>query len=1348
MEMKVRKRLFALTMLTALVISAFSPIIYALDVSDEITEATQAEASEGAEAGAENAPAVSEETNIPELTTAPEASETPEVSEPDQTPATNAYEIGEEEVTTVVQQTVELSLYDLLGGFTETGVDQYEYSSDNYKIINSTDEKVIFQLKRSTYESYDNSDKTIHGKISGFNLDLGTVKNDNVNGEIIDFNSNSIYFWPTENFEGTYSSYLRDGDSLTEYQLTVRYTGQQSETLPFATDFSKTSIKQNSSDSLLSFTPDYDNRKFTIASDNADWLVFDSFYETGKTNLTNETVYLEYAKANYQYYLYNTKTKAVKVYRLIVTNIVTETPEETVTININKNNQWQAGTEVYQNGETNSDFQIVGAYDKGENRFELEWHSVNDYWAKGNFSFAVSGQNQAKNSFIEYVVWEDDSDEDHLIKIVANLDETTAETVQPKEFTTQLTKAEITDVVKEVNFTYNANRTETEYITFDQSGQYSTESRSTVGKFILLYRDSTTPENYYFDYYLDEVSPNVYSANYYTSEHKGKHFYQITDIAEKPIETINISATLDNNSTFSQTTADGKLEISTWHMGGADYFSNRYDLYYNEQVYDGIYSYQASDWEYSVSDEGTAAINLSKTIYQIRSYTDNNGYSANTEIVKIYQVNFTLEARSYEEKATLNIALSQQNNADYLENVIETSADGKILLRGGYSHYEHEGTDYRNSYDYYNVYTEALSDDILISGSGVYKTYSQYYADGELTSSDESGTLDGFVYAYDKKEDKYTKYPVHLTVDNTAVDSSTLTRKEIRLTADLSKLLRYERPSASSVENSYLQGETKTDTDVKAGKLTFNFFWDKYDLWDRNKETAIGDRIYLNYSIFAEKTDTNTYKFKYRDGVDVILTVNDDTKTNKEVEVSKLAFDQKTLTLKKGQNYNLNDILTASPSNATVQYFKYEISDSSVVSSYGGSYIYANQKLGTTTITATSVNGKQAKITIVVKNTDEEPVATEVNEDTGIKVSADAENILPVDASLKVTDLATTDITVSDAQKEIIEKVDTLTNGKFKLFDINLVNETEQQNVQPNGTITVYIPIPEGFNKDKVVMYHYDEKNNTREKINGWLETIDNKDYYVFYTNHFSYYVLEEATATDDEDDDEPTTSESNSSSSSSSEPVTSDSSSSSSSSSEPVTSESNSSSSSSSEPVTSEPSAEEPTTSETILTNSKTGVKVVGNVPDGALLEATVLKDFNNPIYLAVDKLLESRFELFEIHLQKDGAVVQPNGNVKVYLPIPTGFDSSKLKLYYFNEQTNQLVLINGFVDGDFYVFETNHFSYYVLEETKNVVASQKQTTNNLPNTGSKSTVSIEIYGSLIVLLILAFVGLKTKKS
>lgn len=129
--------------------------------------------------------------------------------------------------------------------------------------------------------------------------------------------------------------------------------------------------------------------------------------------------------------------------------------------------------------------------------------------------------------------------------------------------------------------------------------------------------------------------------------------------------------------------------------------------------------------------------------------------------------------------------------------------------------------------------------------------------------------------------------------------------------------------------------------------------------------------------------------------------------------------------------------------------------------------------------------------------------------------------------------------------------------------------------------------------------------------------------------------------------------------------------------------------------------------------------------MPNDIRLEVDKIeKDAN---YDKIEKELKevSRFELFDINLLKNGEKIQPNGKVKLRIPIPEEFDKERLAVYRIEETEKieydiTIVKING---KEFVQFETDHFSNYVLAEKK----KENNTDNNLDNNKNNDTTNVD---------------------
>ena len=90
------------------------------------------------------------------------------------------------------------------------------------------------------------------------------------------------------------------------------------------------------------------------------------------------------------------------------------------------------------------------------------------------------------------------------------------------------------------------------------------------------------------------------------------------------------------------------------------------------------------------------------------------------------------------------------------------------------------------------------------------------------------------------------------------------------------------------------------------------------------------------------------------------------------------------------------------------------------------------------------------------------------------------------------------------------------------------------------------------------------------------------------------------------------------------------------------------------------------------------------------------VSTDSNFSIYAeAADKLGKENL-LYNIYLQKNGEVIQPDGQVQVSIPLPEGMRENA-KVYYIAEDGTAIDMNAEYIDGNL-VFVTDHFSVYAV--------------------------------------------------
>lgn len=166
-----------------------------------------------------------------------------------------------------------------------------------------------------------------------------------------------------------------------------------------------------------------------------------------------------------------------------------------------------------------------------------------------------------------------------------------------------------------------------------------------------------------------------------------------------------------------------------------------------------------------------------------------------------------------------------------------------------------------------------------------------------------------------------------------------------------------------------------------------------------------------------------------------------------------------------------------------------------------------------------------------------------------------------------------------------------------------------------------------------------------------------------------------------------------------------------------------------------------------------------------GALMQGTVLmaQQINENDIVKKSMVRYEKYEAFDLSLMKDDVHIQPNGKIKVFIPIPETFDHKSIKIYYVDAKGMKTVIPHEIIEN-FAVFETDHFSTYVIAEepvvqdtieTTKKSDAEKASTNksekkvqNTVNTGDNT--NMLLYGGLMVSAIgaLTILKVRSKKS
>ncbi len=159
-------------------------------------------------------------------------------------------------------------------------------------------------------------------------------------------------------------------------------------------------------------------------------------------------------------------------------------------------------------------------------------------------------------------------------------------------------------------------------------------------------------------------------------------------------------------------------------------------------------------------------------------------------------------------------------------------------------------------------------------------------------------------------------------------------------------------------------------------------------------------------------------------------------------------------------------------------------------------------------------------------------------------------------------------------------------------------------------------------------------------------------------------------------------------------------------------------------------------------VTDNKTNIKLETNdgvVPSNTVLEVQPITE--GKIFDNVKKVLSNvnKFKAFDITLKSNGVEIQPNGKVKISIPIPQDFDTSKLMVYRVEENGQKIAYKVNVVTIDnvkYAQFETDHFSTYVLAETE----PNSKEKDNTPKTGTETNTIPYVLG-IVATIGIAFI-------
>ena len=156
---------------------------------------------------------------------------------------------------------------------------------------------------------------------------------------------------------------------------------------------------------------------------------------------------------------------------------------------------------------------------------------------------------------------------------------------------------------------------------------------------------------------------------------------------------------------------------------------------------------------------------------------------------------------------------------------------------------------------------------------------------------------------------------------------------------------------------------------------------------------------------------------------------------------------------------------------------------------------------------------------------------------------------------------------------------------------------------------------------------------------------------------------------------------------------------------------------------------------------DEKTGVEIIykDEFENGVDLEVSQVFD-GKSFQLISASYGDVKSAVFDISTYKDGVKVQPNGKIKVRIPLPQGFGSGNIFVCYVDSENGEVQKIKATVNGGYVEFEAEHFSEYAVIEqlacvksvsVSNVTLNYKKSATIKPNItaddGAKYTVKYE---------------------
>lgn len=159
--------------------------------------------------------------------------------------------------------------------------------------------------------------------------------------------------------------------------------------------------------------------------------------------------------------------------------------------------------------------------------------------------------------------------------------------------------------------------------------------------------------------------------------------------------------------------------------------------------------------------------------------------------------------------------------------------------------------------------------------------------------------------------------------------------------------------------------------------------------------------------------------------------------------------------------------------------------------------------------------------------------------------------------------------------------------------------------------------------------------------------------------------------------------------------------------------------------------------------TDTKTNIKleaVAGAVPSDTVLEVAPITEGTtyNTVKTALTNI--NKFKVFDINLLSNGTKIQPNGKVKISIPLPTDMNKSNLVVYRVADNGTKTEY-KVTTEGNNATFETDHFSIYVLAEK--TAETTPSNTDDRKKDETPKTGTVDVLGYLSIITLISALGI-----